>query len=106
MAKEEVVGALAVIYGFSQVEFEVQSVEQVRIALQAVGVTSVVAFAYMSFNLFTPPCFAAIGAMRTELKSTKWLIFAIAMQLIAGYTIAMIIYQLFTPIITGELGNN
>ena len=56
------------------------------------GLTSVTALAYLFFNLYTPPCFAAIGAMNSEMKSRGWLWGAIGLQLGTGYTVAFIIY--------------
>ena len=68
------------------------------------GLTAVSALAYMAFNLFTPPCFAAIGAMNAELDSKKWTAFAVALQLLIGYIVALVIYQLGTIIFYQELG--
>ena len=68
------------------------------------GLTSVTALAYLFFNLYTPPCFAAIGAMNSEMKSRGWLWGAIGLQLGTGYTVAFIIYQLGTLITEGHLG--
>jgi len=68
------------------------------------GLSSVAALAYLMFNLFTPPCFAAIGAMNAELESKKWLCGALAFQLGMGYTIAFTTYQAGTLITTGALG--
>lgn len=106
VAKEEVVGALAVIFAFSVSEdFEVLGIETTRSILSSTGgLTAVAAFAYMAFNLFTPPCFAAIGAMKTELNSRKWTWFAIGLQFGVGYFVAMIIYQLGTLLFYQELG--
>ena len=106
VAKEEVVGALAVIFAFSVSEnFEVVGIEATREILStAGGLTAVGAFAYMSFNLFTPPCFAAIGAMNSELKSRKWTWFAIGLQFAVGYFVAIILYQIGTLIFYQELG--
>ena len=56
------------------------------------------------FNLYTPPCFAAIGAMNSEMKSKKWLWGAIGLQLATGYTIGFLVYQIGTLITTGALG--
>jgi len=64
--------------------------------------TPVVAFAYLAFNLFTPPCFAAIGAMNAELGSRKWLGRAILFQLITGYTFALLVNQIGTWLYTGQ----
>lgn len=106
VAKEEVVGALAVIFAFSVTEdFEVSSIEATRnILMTTGGLTAVSAFAFMTFNLFTPPCFAAIGAMNSELKNKKWTIFAVALQFAVGYFVAIIIYQIGTLVFYGETG--
>lgn len=106
VAKEEVVGALAVIFVFSVSEdFEVSGIESTRNVLMTTGgLTAVSAFAFMAFNLFTPPCFAAIGAMNSELESKKWTVFAVVLQLAIGYIVALVIYQLGTIIFYQELG--
>lgn len=62
----------------------------------------VTGYAFLAFNLFTPPCFAAIGAMNSELGSKKWLFRAIGFQLGVGYVVAMLISQIGTIIIYGE----
>ena len=46
------------------------------------------------FNLYTPPCFAAIGAMNSEMKSGKWLWAGIGLQLGTGYTVGYLVYQI------------
>ncbi|HBW38829.1 MAG TPA: ferrous iron transporter B, partial [Desulfosporosinus sp.] len=68
------------------------------------GISAVAALSYLVFNLFTPPCFAAIGAMRSELESSKWLWGAVGFQMGMGYTIAFLVYQVGTLITTGTLG--
>ena len=50
------------------------------------------------FNLYTPPCFAAIGSMNSEMKSKKWLFGGIALQLGVGYTVAYLVYTIGTLI--------
>ena len=52
------------------------------------------------FNLYTPPCFAAIGAMNSEMKSKKWLWGGIGLQLAVGYTVAYLVYTIVTLIAT------
>ena len=107
IAKENVVGTLAVCYGISNL-IDTDALEMVEGAgagvVQSFGITSVAALAYLMFNLFTPPCFAAIGAMNSEMKSAKWLWSGIALQLGTGYTIAYLVYQIGTLITTGKLG--
>jgi ferrous iron transport protein B len=56
------------------------------------------------FNLFTPPCFAAMGAMRSEITDKKWFWGGIALQLATGFTIGFLVYQIGTLIVTGSLG--
>lgn len=62
------------------------------------AITKVAALAYLMFNLFTPPCFAAIGAMNAEMKSAKWLWSGIGLQLCVGYTASYLVYTLGTLI--------
>ena len=68
------------------------------------GLTKVAALAYLMFNLFTPPCFAALGAMNSEMQDKKWLWGGIALQFGTGYAVAFLVYQIGTLITTGVLG--
>ena len=68
------------------------------------GLTKVAALAYLMFNLYTPPCFAALGAMNSEMQSKKWLLGGICLQLATGYTVAFLVYQIGTLITTGSVG--
>lgn len=65
--------------------------------------TPVTAYAYLVFNLFTPPCFAAIGAMNSEIGDGKWLRKSLLFQFSVGYLMAMLITQVGTIIFYGEL---
>ena len=107
IAKENVVGTLAVVYGitnFINTE-ELVLVKGAADVAGIMGLTSAAALAYLMFNLFTPPCFAAIGAMNSEMENRKWLWGGIAFQLGTGYVVAFITYQLGTLITTGALGS-
>jgi ferrous iron transport protein B len=64
--------------------------------------TPVTAYAYLAFNLFTPPCFAAIGAMNSEMGSKKWLLKGLGFQMAVGFTVATIIAQFGSLILYGE----
>jgi ferrous iron transport protein B len=66
--------------------------------------TPVTALAYLAFNLFTPPCFAAIGAMNSEMGSKKWLIKAIGFQLGVGYVIGILVSQIGSFVVYGKPG--
>ncbi len=107
IAKENVVGTLAVCYSISNLinTEELEMVEGAGAEVAAVmGMTKVAALAYLMFNLFTPPCFAAIGAMNAELGNRKWLFGGIALQCATGFTVAFLVYQIGTLITTGSLG--
>ncbi len=106
IAKENVVGTLAVCYAITNF-IDTEELELVgggnEVAM-VMGLTKVAALAYLMFNLYTPPCFAAIGALNSELKSFKWLLGAIGLQLATGFTVGFLIYQIGTLITTGSLG--
>ena len=106
IAKENVVGTLAVVYGITNF-IDTDALELTGGAGEVAmtfGLTSVAALAYLMFNLYTPPCFAAIGAMNSELGSKKWLFAGIGLQLGTGYTVAFLVYQIGTLITEGHLG--
>ena len=106
IAKENVVGTLAVVYGLTSFidTDELVLVSGANEVALAMGLTKVAALAYLMFNLFTPPCFAAIGAMNSEMQDRKWLWGGIGLQFATGYTIAFLVYQLGTLFTTGSLG--
>ena len=87
VAKENVVGTLAVCF---------LGASSATALGDALPLTAVSALAYLMFNLFSPPCFAAIGAMNAEMKSTKWIFAGIGLQLAVGYTVAYLTYTLGT----------
>jgi len=113
IAKENVVGTLAVCFGISNL-IDTEALEMVEGAGAGIAtafgggivdeMTAVAALAYLMFNLFTPPCFAAIGAMNAEIKQKKWLFGGICLQLAVGYTLGFLVYQIGTLITTGSLG--
>ena len=101
IAKENVVGTLAVCYGISNL-IDTDALELVDGAGTEVaavfGLTKVAALAFLMFNLFSPPCFAAIGAMNAEISDKKWLWGGIALQLGTGYTVGYLVYTVGTLI--------
>ena len=106
IAKENVVGTLAVVYSISNFidTEELALVSGASDVKSIMGLTTVAALSYLMFNLFTPPCFAAIGAMNSEMESSKWLWGGIAFQLGMGYVVAFFVYQIGTFITTGVIG--
>ncbi|MBR2080466.1 MAG: ferrous iron transporter B, partial [Oscillospiraceae bacterium] len=102
IAKENVVGTLAVCFVGLENLIDTEELALVEGAGAEVAtvfaITKVAALAYLMFNLYTPPCFAAIGAMNAEMKSAKWLWGGIGLQLGVGYTVAYLVYTVGTLI--------
>jgi len=106
IAKENVVGTLAVVYGVTSF-IDVDELALIGGAGEVAAVfalSKAAALACLMFNLYTPPCFAAIGAMNSEMQDRKWLWGGIALQLGTGYTVAFLVYQFGTLITEGTFG--
>ncbi len=102
IAKENVVGTLAVCFVGLENLIDTEELALMEGAgaevAGIIAITKVAALAYLMFNLYTPPCFAAIGAMNSEMKSAKWLWGGIGLQLSVGYTIGYLVYTVGTLI--------
>ena len=107
IAKENVVGTLAVCFVGLENLIDTEELALMEGAGSEVAgimaITKVAALAYLMFNLYTPPCFAAIGAMNAEMKSAKWLWGGIGLQLAVGYTVAYLVYTIGTLATGGNL---
>ena len=106
IAKENVVGTLATVYALTNFidTDELALVGSGNKVAAVMQITKVAALAYLMFNLYTPPCFAALGAMNSEMQSGKWLFAGICLQLATGFTVGFLVYQIGTLITTGALG--
>ena len=108
IAKENVVGTLAVCFAGLENFIDTEELAMLEGSgaevAGIIAITKVAALAYLMFNLYTPPCFAAIGAMNSEMKSAKWLWGGIGLQLGTGYTVGFLVYQIGTLITTGAVG--
>ena len=108
IAKENVVGTLAVCFVGLENLIDTEELALMEGAgAEVAGVMAIskaAALAYLMFNLYTPPCFAAIGAMNSEMKSAKWLWAGIGYQLGTGFTVGYLVYQVGTLIATGSFG--
>ncbi|MBQ7840828.1 MAG: ferrous iron transport protein B [Lachnospiraceae bacterium] len=102
IAKENVVGTLAVCFVGLENLIDTEELAMMEGAGAEVAgvmaITKVAALAYLMFNLYTPPCFAAIGAMNSEMKSGKWVWAGIGLQLGVGYTVSYLVYTIGTLI--------
>ncbi|MBQ3195213.1 MAG: ferrous iron transporter B [Clostridia bacterium] len=105
IAKEEVVGTLGAVFTALAVneDFELLQTGNGEAVL---GITAAAGLAYLMFNLFTPPCFAAIGAMNSEIKSKKWLFAGIGLQFSIAYVLSFLVYQVGTVITTSKVGDS
>lgn len=100
IAKENVVGTFGILYGFAEVA---EDGAEVWGNLQA-AFTPLAAYSFLVFNLICAPCFAAIGALRGEMKSGKWTAFALSYQTIFAYVLALIVFQVGSFISGGSFG--
>ncbi|MCI7732415.1 MAG: ferrous iron transporter B [Solobacterium sp.] len=109
IAKENVVGTLAVCFVGLENLIDTEELTMMEGAgtevAGIIAITKVAALAYLMFNLYTPPCFAAIGAMNSEMKSYKWLWGGIGLQFAVGYTAGYLVYTIGTLITAPELLN-
>lgn len=104
IAKENVVGTIAVCFGIQNlinVDDLVMNAGAGAEVAAVLGITKVAALAFLMFNLFTPPCFAAIGAMNSEIKSKKWLWAGIGLQFSVGYVLGFLVF-FFGTLCTGN----
>ena len=105
IAKEEVVGTLAAVFAVeSTIINEDFELLQMGGGEALFGITAVAGLAYLMFNLYTPPCFAAIGAMNSEIKSKKWLFAGIGLQFATAYVVSFLVYQIGTLVTAGTVG--
>ena len=89
VAKENVVGTMGVLYGFAEVGEEGREMW----GAFAARFSALSAYAFLLFNLYCPPCFAAIGAIKREMNNPRWTAFAIAYQFVWAYVISLVVYQ-------------
>jgi ferrous iron transport protein B len=109
IAKENVVGTLAVCFvGLENLidteEFAILEGAGAEVA-GVMAITKVAALAYLMFNLFSPPCFAAIGSMNAEIGSKKWLWGGIGLQIGVGFTVSYLVYTVGSLILYPEALN-
>lgn len=100
VAKENVVGAFGVLFGYAEVAEEGEEIWSTL----ATSFTAVAAYSFLVFNLLCAPCFAAIGAIRREMNNARWTWFAIGYQTVFAYAVALCVYQIGTLITGGGFG--
>ena len=95
IAKENIVATIGVLYGVAEVS---ENGAEVWAAFKgALGPTesiaALAAFSFLVFNLLCAPCFAAVGAIKREMNSGKWTLFAVGYQCALAYAFSLVIYQ-------------
>ncbi|MBR3894875.1 MAG: ferrous iron transporter B [Clostridia bacterium] len=104
IAKECVVSTLATVFMFEHlINEDLEAVGAIS-ASNMGGISVVAGLAFLMFNLFTPPCFAALGAMNSEIKSRKWLWAGIGLQFAVGYVIGFLVFFFGTLFTGGSFG--
>ena len=109
IAKENVVGTLAVC--FVGLENLIDSEELALLegagaeVAGIMAITKVAALSYLMFNMYSPPCFAAIGAMNSEMASKKWFWGGIALQLGVGFSVSYVVYTVGTLVTDASMLN-
>ena len=101
VAKEQVVSSMAVIAGLAE---DVEEGSEIFAdGTPFAGITAAAAYAFMVFNLFSAPCFGAIGAMQRELGSTKRMLKAVLFQTSCAWILATIVYQIGSRLESGSI---
>ncbi len=100
IAKENVVGTFGILYGFGEVA---ENGSEIWGTL-AGSLTAVAAYSFLVFNLLCAPCFAAMGAIKREMNSTRWFWYAIGYQTTLAYVVALCVYQVGTLFTAGTFG--
>ena len=104
IAKECVVSTLATVFMFENlINEDLEAVGSIG-ASNMGGITVAAGLAFLMFNLFTPPCFAALGAMNSEINSKKWFWAGVGLQFSVGYTVAFLVFFFGTLFTGGSFG--
>ena len=90
LAKETVVSSFGIFYGFAQIA---DNGKEIWASMRA-AFTPLTSVSFLIFVLLSAPCVAAIGAIRREMNSWKWTMFAIVYMTGFGYLVAFIVYQI------------
>ena len=101
IAKENVVATFGMLFN-PNLEEVAEDGAEIWSNLQG-ALTPIAAYGYLVFNLLCAPCFAAIGAIRREMNSGKWTIFALCYQCLFAYGVALVIYQVGTVLTGGAV---
>lgn len=102
VAKENVVSTMGVVLGLGSDVAE-DTPELLQAFSAAIG-TPVAGYSFLLFNMLCMPCFAAVGAIKTEMDDNKWTAITIAYQMGFAYIVSLIFYQLASFFAYGKFG--
>lgn len=102
VAKENFVSTMGVVLGLG-VDVTEESMELLTAFNGALG-TPVAGYSLILFNMLCMPCFAAVGAIKTEMDDNRWTALAIAYQMGFAYIVSLIFYQLGSFFFYGTFG--
>jgi ferrous iron transport protein B len=89
VAKEAVVATMGILNNLGEVgEDSVQLMASLQLYF-----TPLKAYAFMTFTLLYMPCIAAFAAIKREMNSWKWTLFAVGYQTATAWIVAFIVYQ-------------
>ncbi len=105
IAKENVIGTMAIVFGGGELPWASEFMQSLAVSTGSVALVPVAAFAFMTFQLLCAPCFAAMGAIKREMGGfNKWFWATIGWECGWAYAIALIIYQIGKLIVLGSFG--
>lgn len=97
MAKETVVATMGVLYGAADVSTEAdEALEAAKTMLgtgMATSFTTLSAFAFMVFSQLYTPCVTALGTIKKETNSWKWMGFSAVYMFAIAWVVSLIVYQ-------------
>ena len=92
VAKENVVNTMGIVLGLGA-DITEESPELLAAFNAAIG-TPIAGYSFLLFNMLCMPCFAAVGAIKTEMGDNKWTWLTVGYQMGFAYAISFIFYQL------------
>ena len=95
IAKENVIGTMAIVFGGGELPWASEFMQSLAVSAGSASLVMIAAFSFMTFQLLCAPCFAAMGAIKREMGGfNKWFWAAIGWECGWAYAIALIVFQL------------
>jgi ferrous iron transport protein B len=105
IAKENVIGTMAIVFGGGDLVWSSAFMQSLAVTAGSAALIPVAAFSFMTFQLLCAPCFAAMGAIKREMGGfNKWFWAAIGWECGWAYAIALIIFQVGKLVVLGQFG--